>query len=233
MIKSGKTEVVAAVGKVHNIQIKSVIINAYLPPKLKVHQVAEVMKVVSDAILKAKTEFPDPFIVIGGDFNRKKPNPAIEAYPDLRIVDTRPTRGKATLDLIATNIGDEITDKTICCPLESREGVKSDHGLIAIKTALSHSDRFKWIEYKTRPITAKGKATFGRMICSSDWSPFNECSDPSVMADELDKILQGLVDTCFPVSKHKIRSTDDPWITPEINGPGVSLCLPHEDTGHP
>ena len=56
-IKSGLSEIVAACGKVQNIQRKIVVISAYIPPKTKAKQDREALGHISDDILKAKTEF--------------------------------------------------------------------------------------------------------------------------------------------------------------------------------
>ena len=116
-IKTGQSEIVAAVGKIQNIQRKIVVITAYISPKTKAKQTHETLGHISDAILKAKTELRDPMVIVGGDFNRRDPTEAVEAFPDIKVLDTGPTRGNAKLDLIATNLGDEIGEMSVCDPL--------------------------------------------------------------------------------------------------------------------
>ena len=65
-VKAGRSEFVVACGKVANIQRKFVFISAYISPRTKAKQTRETLKNISDAILKAKSELPDPIIIIIG-----------------------------------------------------------------------------------------------------------------------------------------------------------------------
>ena len=113
-------------------------------------------------------------------------------------------------------MGEEIKDIVVCSPLKNCNGVESDHDLLVLDSKISHSDRFEWIKFSTRPITTKGKEKFGAGLLNADWSEFHEDGDPDILAERLESVLSNLVNDCFPEKTHKIKSSDDPWITEEI-----------------
>ena len=192
-ISCGKAEIIAATGRIANNQRVFVFFSIYISPKTKAKQTQETLDALSDAILIAKTTFRDPIVIVGGDFNKKEVEPATAPFPDIRILPTSPTRGRSTLDLIATNLTEsDVNDVFVCEPLKKPDGQQSDHNVIAVKTTLHHSDCFMWNEFNSRPLTNKGCKIFRQ------------------------KNLQLMVEESFPIKKHLVRSIDDPWITPQI-----------------
>ena len=51
-------------------------------------------------------------------------------------------------------------------------------------------------------------------MIATDWKIIRE-RDCTASAEKLALILEGYINECFPLKKHKIRSSDPPWITPE------------------
>ena len=125
----------------------------YIPPKTKAKQSEQALEVLSDAILKLKTELADPYLIVVGDFNGRDLHWAIEAYPDVRIVDSPPTRRNAKLDLVATNLPSELSNVIVTESLCTQEGTESDHSDLSASAKLNHADRFKWIKFTTRPLS--------------------------------------------------------------------------------
>lgn len=213
-IQAGQAEIVAAVGKICGIQRKIVVIATYIPPKTKANQVTELMSKISDTILRVKTDYNDPVILLAGDFNQKNYAAAVEYYPDIKLASQFPTRGQSKLDLMFTNIYEEIRKETRLARLRSSDDKPSDHNVMLFECDLLHSDRFEWIRYNTRPLTPHGRLLFRDKMLKENWS-LNEATT-STMADTLDQKLKEMLNECFPIKNHKIRSTDDPWITPKI-----------------
>ena len=123
------SEIVAAIGKDTKLGRKILIISVYLPTSIKQTKVLDIASDVSDTIAKAKTSFPDITVFVGGDMNGKKFDKAVEDYPDIRKIKTGPNRGRRTIDLIFTN-AQKITEALVLKPLESEEGIRSDHGVV-------------------------------------------------------------------------------------------------------
>ena len=86
-----------------------------------------------DTITSLKNKYSDPYVVIGGDFNKRNFNQAIRDFRDLRTVSTGPTRGGATLDIIATNQHSNIVHASTLPPIENEEGTQSDHRVVLVK----------------------------------------------------------------------------------------------------
>ena len=84
-IKKSNHEIIAAVGKLPNIKRKILLICAYIPPKAKSRSYLSAARLVSDAILHAKKNMNNPYVIIGGDFNRHKFGAVVEHIPDLEI----------------------------------------------------------------------------------------------------------------------------------------------------
>ena len=76
----GQNEVVAAVGCSTSISRPIVIIAVYLPPKQKADTTRGICSTIADVIEKAKLKHSDPYIVVGGDINKKNFLPAYEDF---------------------------------------------------------------------------------------------------------------------------------------------------------
>ena len=68
-IRRGMSELVCASGRIEGVKRKIVIMSVYLPPKLNAQKLADALSCVSEAIGKAKEEFNDPIMIIGGDLS--------------------------------------------------------------------------------------------------------------------------------------------------------------------
>lgn len=213
-IRCGQSEIIAAVGRIPDVSRKVVIIGAYPPPKMNANQTKTAMNNIAAAVLKAKTDFCDPIIMIVGDFNRKDYAPALEHYTDIKLASTKPTRGDALLDLSFSNTNDQIYDESVTHPLTSETGTESDHSIATFSMNIARTDRFEWVKFTTRPITNKGREAFKSTIAATDWSL--KSNTTSEMAEELNDRLSLIINDCFPLKYHKFRSTDDPWITHKI-----------------
>ena len=137
--KAGRAEVVAAVGKIRSLARKILIIGIYIPPRTRAKQVTAIMDMLNDEISKAKTELNDPIIILGGDFNKKPYGDAVNDFPDIKLLNTGPTRKNETLDLVFTNIHE--SDASIEPPLETQDGsLKSDHSTVLVLSLIHISE---------------------------------------------------------------------------------------------
>ena len=67
-----KNEIAAAVGSIPTIKRKILVVGIYLPPNAKSAFVKAAMRQLSTLIMQKKTEFDNPIIIVGGDFNRHR-----------------------------------------------------------------------------------------------------------------------------------------------------------------
>ena len=106
-------------------------------------------------------------------------------------------------------------------PLESEEGVKSDHRILYTTSDLNADDaidrekRNSKRRIITRKINAKTREKFTNLLLSTDWLQI-EKADPSESAASLAYLLDSYISECFPTRTITIRNKDPPWITPYI-----------------
>ena len=216
-ITRGKSEIVCTVGKINGCSRKLVIIGIYISPRCRAPQVHDALERVADVIRKVKDLFPDPFIALGGDFNKAKIEEASNEFPDLTIVNSPPTRGDAKLDLMATNFESDIEAVSLYSPLHTEDGKTSDHGVLIVKASLCQSDRFTTRRIQVRPRTKRGEDIFRSLISSNDWDgTFAGLESVDEMVEALKEKTDEWMQAAFPERTLKLKSTDLPWITFEI-----------------
>ena len=88
-----KFEIVCGIASVPSMKRKIAICGVYLRPGSNADTNREALEFLADMILKIRTDFPDPFVMVAGDFNRVDPGPAIDDYVDMSLINSAPTRG--------------------------------------------------------------------------------------------------------------------------------------------
>ena len=212
-IKRGPYELICAKGKLKNNTRHFFVLGAYLPPKLKAAESRKCLEYISGAILRIKTDFKNPYIAIGGDFNGRDLQEAIGDYYDIQEVTSGATRAGAWLDLCAVNFNNELDCVTNHPPLTTEDGTPSDHRLVSYSYKLKHTHQFEWLRYSKRKVTDQGTTDYEKMMTAVPWTEFVGSAEE--MAHRLHKTIQDITDACFPLKHHKVRSTDDPWIDEE------------------
>ena len=213
-IKRKQHEIVCAKGRLQNNTRPFFVIGTYISTKCKAIQYHECMTLISEAILKIKTDFRDPYIVVGGDLNHVDLDEAIGDYPDIEIIETAPSRGSQYLDQFACSFRGEIVNTVLHAPLKNDASQSSsDHGFLLYEARLRHCHDFTWVRYRARQITDTRIAAYDEYIRSVDWEVVASFSDnPSDIAHELHRIIEKATNTNFPYKDYKVKSTDDPWI---------------------
>ena len=103
-IRSAKTELLCAVGKLPGLNRKIFVLSAYIPPQIKARQSKEALDLINRPVSQAKNEFDDPLVIAGGDFNNRPLVDALAEFDDMKIKQTPPTRKDEVLDLVASNL---------------------------------------------------------------------------------------------------------------------------------
>ena len=189
------------------------VIGIYLPPKTKAADVNECMQLISQAVLRIKTEAKNPYIVIGGDLNHADMDDAIGDYPDISISDSGPTRRGAYLDKMASNLGEEILEVRNNPPLHTEDGQQSDHRFVTYNCRLRHCHNFTWITYSYRKINDDGVKKYDDLISGIKWEEsIPKDADVDTRTKIMHDKLMEIVNESFPQITNKVRSTDDPWI---------------------
>lgn len=82
------------------------------------------------SLLTLQNNYSNPYVISGGDLNRRSIAEAIADVPSMRYIDVGPTRGDAYLDVLSSNINAMIVDKGTTSPIHNEELTESDHLLL-------------------------------------------------------------------------------------------------------
>ena len=116
---------------------------AYLPPGIPALQTTDLMETLTDTISESIAKADNPWLIVGGAFNRYVTSSIPLNVPELKKVDTGPTRGDAVLDYSFTNFGELIQHVHACFPIESNTHM-SDHKSVSYEALLTHPAAFAW-----------------------------------------------------------------------------------------
>ena len=206
-IQENKFELVGAVGKINNLGRKCIIFALYIPPNLCADKTKSLLRCLGNAIEQVKQDYIDPMIIIGGDTNKRDLQPALDDFPDIILQQTGPTRGTATLDVVATNFSSKLALETFF-PLETYDSASTSDHLSIIGTAeIENCHVFETKSFQTRKYSAEAEAAFGADLVMLDWALVTG-ETPTATAGNLDLILQHLYNKHFPLRTVTSQSCD-------------------------
>ena len=122
-------EVVCVIGRIGKIGKTVAILTVYVPPSMKAGEFATMNEALAAEIAAIKTEHKDPCVVVGGDFNHGNILEGLCKVDNFSPVQTGPTRGDNTIDIIYTNVGNQVCDDHTLPPLQATSSASSDHRL--------------------------------------------------------------------------------------------------------
>ena len=206
-------EIVAAKGRDIASGKELLLISVYLPPSTGKSEVKSIAKVVSENISRFKMASTDIKTIVAGDLNKKNFSSAINDFPLIKKKKTGPTRKNKVLDVVFTDL--DPCDVTLLSPIETENGVPSDHKTILCSADLLDAPAPQQEFFFTRPLSEKGKEKFSKLLIATDWSVIfgDTCSSS---AAKLADLLASYVDDCFPLKRHKANNKFPVWITPEV-----------------
>ena len=207
-----KHEFVCASGNMIGTKRSVFVLSYYIPPAMTAAATREMTIEMEDAVSKAKAKLGDPIIIVSGDANKKLSPLSFANFPDLKLIDVGPTRAGASLLKCHSNINALIREKYVSAPLQSDEGVDSDHACIVCKSDIPKRDNFRKTTFTFRPYTIAGEEKFGSLLASTDWSQIMT-GNASTAADKFADLLSTYTNACFPEKRRTVKSTDLPWIT--------------------
>ena len=211
-----KYELVGAIGRRVGQRRKVAALAVYLPPALNAEQVRRCLSDVNDAIIHIKNKYCDPYIIIGGDFNRTDIGRALADHADIKQIRTAPTRGTNVLDIIATNFNELLIDSGVTEPIESEDGVPTDHLTVFSTFKMSRVPEYRVEEYSYYHINQEGKNKFGKWLSGNDWRGVMTAGDVDAKVDKLHESFEKGISESFEYRTRKKKSSEPVWMTDGI-----------------
>ena len=208
-----KHEIYAAVGRRAGQRRKVVVLIAYVPPSYNAQQNKSFYKSMNDAMMTLKNKYNDPYVIIGGDFNRRSIYEATREYPDIRPISTGPTRGDATLDVLLTNFNDSLVDAGTTSSIFNETGVETDHKTVFTVHRMPRVPSYEIQNYSYYHIEGEGDKKFGCWLDNQDWMPVLTAETPSLKTQELHRLFDQGMSECYEWKTRNKKSSEPVWMT--------------------
>ena len=212
-IPPSKHEVYAAVGRRTGQRRKVVVVVVYIPPYYNADQNRSLFRYTNDAVLALKSKYEDPYIVFGGDFNRRKFKLAVEDFPQIKEIRTGPTRGNAVLDILSTNFNDSLTDSGVVAAICNEDGVETDHGTVYASFRMPRVPSYSIEQYTYNHITEEGHNKFEDWLMRYDWAKITSSTDVDEAVGKLHEAFEEGVRQSYVTKTRKKKSSEPPWMT--------------------
>ena len=162
-------EIVAAIGRRTGQKRKIAAIAAYIPPDFDAENSDLMLEDITNVIGHIKRKYNAPYIVLGGDFNKRDIAQAVKIYPDIKQELTPPTRGLNTLDIILTNYQQYIHESGVTDPIFNLSGTETDHKTVYVNARISRVPVYKLEEYEYIKQTKEGDEKMCKYLRQIDW----------------------------------------------------------------
>ena len=110
------------------------------------------LETIADTVNEAKAT-SDGWFLLGGDWNGRSLEGILNLFPDLKIIQTGPTRKDKTLDILLSNFCPYVTNTQTCFPIEGESGQTSDHKIVLVESHLPRPKAFRWEVHEYLKIT--------------------------------------------------------------------------------
>ena len=210
---NSKHEMVAAVGRRVGQRRKVLALSIYVPPSYDASQSKSCMEHICNTITSLKNRYNDPYIFVGGDFNKRELNAAIRDFRDIQIVPTGPTRGNSVLDIIATNLHDKVSEVTTIAPIHSEEGVPSDHRAVLIRTAMPRVPNYDISTYTYYRRDEDSLEAFNEFVGRQSWNEIYEEESLSKKVERFHQIIEDGIKESFEKKTTRKKTSEPSWIS--------------------
>ena len=213
----GEFEIVAALGRRTGQRRKLLAITAYIPPDSNADTNERFLQKLVDLIGIYKRRYCDPYFIVGGDFNKRSVEKELKVYNDLKLVDTPPTRGKNTLDLIFTNFEQYILKAGVVEPICNQHNAQSDHLTVYIDAKIPRVPQYTIEKYSYVKQTTQGDEKLGEFIRRQDWDDIIRDEDTTdQMIEKLHSVFEQGMGECYEKKETTKKSSEPPWMTDGI-----------------
>ena len=124
-----ETEILCVSGRVAKVDRVVVVFVVYLPPAIRSADLDAIREELAVEIDLSKQSLKNPIIIVNRDLNHRDISETLGDVDDFAVVQTGPTHGHNTIDLVYTNARGSVNPEgtRTLPPLLSGSGVDSDH----------------------------------------------------------------------------------------------------------
>jgi hypothetical protein len=136
----------------------------------------------------------------------------MKEHVDIKEAAVGKTRGERSLDKIFTNFNRKISNCGTLPPLQSHEGILSDHRVAFVRASLEKRPRAEWLTYWTRKYSEQGEEAFGKWLASQNWDDVLLADTANTKAGAYQRMVGEAMDRFFPMTRTRRRSDEHPWV---------------------
>ena len=210
------SEVICATGRVGKVDQVVVVFAVYIAPGTRAAELDLLREGLTTEITQIRMSITNPIVIVGGDFNHRDVNGALNDAGEFEAIPTGPTRGSNTIDIIFTNsLGAvNLNETRTLPPLQSAAGSDSDHKCVYTALSLPPTRSFRWVCHWRRTRNKEREAAFASDLKNHDWTSM--VGNVDEMVSELNGVVADLTEKHFPLARIRKRSNESPWITRKI-----------------
>ena len=164
-------------------------------------------------ILAENQKYEDPYIIVGGDFNRRDHTRATLDHPDLKPVETKPTRGQLVLDIISTNMKDMVVDKGTADPIENQAEIATGHRTVFMTLRMPRVPSYNVTEFTYYHYTEAGNKAFGEWLSKQNWTGILDTNDVNQQVEKLHGLFQEATEASYQKKMRHKKSSEPTWMT--------------------
>ena len=167
---------------------------------------------MNDALMTIKNKYSNPYIFVGGDFNRRNFREATREYPEIRAIHTGPTRGPLTLDIIASNTNDHLIDAGTTDPIYNENNVPTDHLSVYCRHRMPRVPSYEIQQYSYFHLDEAGDLKFGRWLEAQTWDAVYKEEDVSNKTAALHDLFNQGMRHSYEWKTRKKKSSEPCWM---------------------
>ena len=209
-------EVICAVGKIGKIDRKVVIFLVYVPPNTRAAETEALKEALTAEVAAVKVAYKNPILFVAGDFDHRDVAGAVSLAEQVGQVQTGPTRGNSTIDVVYSNVQDSIIESLTLPPLQDISGRDRDHRCVYVTAAFKATHNFTWEVKKRRLRDQRREDASASEFKEADWSSLAETQSADGKWGVVEHVIKTLTDKHFPMVRVRKRSNESPWITRAI-----------------
>ena len=163
-----------------------------------------------------RKRYNNPYVIVAGDFNKRDARRATADFPDIKPIQTPPTRGRNVLDVMLTSFNDAVLDSGVTDAIKCTDGIELDHKTVFAVMRMQRVPSYEIEQYEYYHVDQKGRDAFEDWASKETWHEVFSEKSPSAKVEALERSFERAMARCFTKKKRKKKTSEPPWMTQEI-----------------